>query len=134
MTSVTYSVQLIVEWLDKVQIGWIRKPARGPVIYSSGVYITGIDSAGRELTLSVETHPDTAGWAFAETAIGDSAGVVYPEQLGYDAGALRHATPADLFAHICFFVDNVGTMNIDDKSPILELLRQLCLSRNVDAM
>jgi hypothetical protein len=83
----TYSLRIITEWLTSNNISYIyRSSGVDPIrIYEHGIQIR----IPGDRTLSIQTHPSVAGWAFAETLITDDM-----------LNEKRHKTPDDLFEYI----------------------------------
>jgi hypothetical protein len=93
----TYSLRVIVEFLESHDIKYVFSNARvGLMLYEHGCRIDLTD----DLKMSIQTHPNIAGLAFAETAIQsmERKTVVYGH-FGYN-DVIRHDTPEDLFHHI----------------------------------
>lgn len=93
----SYSLRVVLEYLKSKNIEYtVSNASVGLGFYDHGCRIQLND----RYKLSIQTHPDVAVDAFAETAIVDTTkrGPVYGV-FGYD-DVLRHRTPEDLFAHI----------------------------------
>ena len=99
----TYSGRLLMDWLKENKIAY--EPANssiGILRYVHGVRIL----LPHSTCLSVQTHPDVAGQAFAETFLirtsddDDSFTPIDDEELGYAEDVQRFGTPEDLFNHI----------------------------------
>lgn len=82
----TYSLSIITRWLKNKNIEY--KYCQSSVL---GMYLyqTGIEIKVKDETISIQTHPMVAGWAFAETLIRSNM-----------LSDTRHATPEDLFKFI----------------------------------
>lgn len=82
----TYSLSIITTWLKEKNI---------PFTYCNGggvgfmFYNHGLRISIKNDTLSVQTHPNITGWAFAETLL-----------LSNMRDETRHKTPEDLFTYI----------------------------------
>lgn len=113
ITMATYSARLIMTWLKEHNIQF--KPASssiGILHYVHGVRVL----LPHSTCLSVQTHPDIAATAFAETFLirtcddDDSFTPVNDEELGYDEDVQRFGTPEELFNHI---EKVVAKLNVD---------------------
>ena len=115
----TYSVRKITEWRD--QQGFCDYVKGNPRLVSDFM-VTGVPLVlGETYQLSIQTHPDIAGHAFAETAITrkDKGGVVYISKYGYYGDVIRHDEMDDLFEHISLLMrdcENLNKYEEDDES------------------
>jgi hypothetical protein len=99
----SYSLKKLVTYLDEKHIGYtINNP-----VFAIGLVITGIRVAFPDGIhyLSIQTHPDIAGTAFAETLLhtfenGDKITLVYNKQLKYYHDIRKYDEPEELFEHI----------------------------------
>ena len=85
-TNETYSLNIITRWLKskKIEYKYCQSSMLGMYLYQSGIEIKVKDES-----ISIQTHPMIAGWAFAETLIRSNM-----------LSDTRHATPEDLFKFI----------------------------------
>lgn len=85
----TYSLKIVTDWLDTKNISYEYRSAHvdSLKIYEHGVVIK--LPGNSERSLSIQTHPSVAGWAFAETLMTHD---LYSD--------VRHKTPEDLFTYI----------------------------------
>lgn len=111
---------LLVHWLTEHNICWRNKT---PWLTGDGHTLTGVcigfqDAAGREFTLSVETHQAVAGAAFAETAVlNEASRVIYPRALGYHHNVISHASAAALIGHVQEVLARAPAVRIDEQPP-----------------
>jgi len=83
----TYSLNIITKWLKEHNIPF--RYASSKTVSNNLLYEHGIRIDFKEFTLSVQTHPIIAGWAFVETLKTNDM-----------LNELRHKTPEDLFKYI----------------------------------
>lgn len=98
MFSETYSLRLVTDFLRKHNVEFEYSNAKvGSSFYDHGCRIKINDT----YSISVQTHPDIAGYGFAETALQNmiSKKIVYDGTYGY-CDIERFNTPEDLFAHL----------------------------------
>ena len=86
-TNETYSLNIITRWLKSKKIEY--KYCQSRVVGMYLLYQTGIEIKVKDESISIQTHPMIAGWAFAETLIRSNM-----------LSDTRHATPEDLFKFI----------------------------------
>lgn len=82
----TYSLKLITNWLQDKGLQYTFRSANGAAL---GYYEHGIRVKFNTYELSIQTHPDIAGWAFAETM--RSTNLI---------SETKHATPQELFDYL----------------------------------
>lgn len=95
MFNDSYSLKLVIDWLKTKDIQY--KYASCPIGHGfteHGVRV----KLGGDCELSVQTHPDIAGPAFAETALMYNNDIAYV--LNYKWDVIRWDTPESLFEHI----------------------------------
>lgn len=96
----TYSLRKITEWLAA------NGTLRSDYVYSESgisrsIYHTEIRlTLNKDLKLSIQTEPCTAGDAFCETALAGKHGLISDAKLGYGDTVCRWNEPEDLFQHI----------------------------------
>jgi hypothetical protein len=98
MRDTTYSLGLVVDFLDKHDIKYKYCNANiGILFYNHGCRI----DINNTYALSIQTHPDISGTAFAETALQNmvTKEIVDDGTYGY-YDVQRWCTPEQLFDHI----------------------------------
>lgn len=94
-----YGLRKVTEWLaanGTPQSDYKYSDNRfSPALYHSGLLLT----LNKDLYLSIQTAPATAGNAFCETALVTKHSILYDSSLGY-GDVCRWDEPEDLFKHI----------------------------------
>lgn len=99
-----YSANKISKWLTQQEFKHHPRSSKiDYAIYEHGICVEFASPVQSDeyVSMSIQTHPSIAGFAFAETAILISSDkMVFPASLGYYDDVLRHDEPEDLFKHI----------------------------------
>jgi hypothetical protein len=99
----TYSLNIITNWLKEHNIPF--RYAYNRSICSNLLYEHGIRIDLKKFTLSVQTHPIIAGWAFVETLKTNDM-----------LSDLRHKTPEDFFKYLEKLIDDERDESLSEKS------------------
>jgi hypothetical protein len=113
--SNSYALAIVVDHVLKHKLGPFKASSARRLLTETGIVLTLING----YSLSIQTHPDIAEHAFAETALIKDNQICYEDEvLGY-YDVLRHDTPEDLFAHIDESIAKLKQANIDAVAPTL---------------
>lgn len=111
----SYSLQIIIDWVKENGLCFKYSNA----LVGFGYIYHGIRlSLGRDFELSIQTHPDIASYAFAETALFFESKMV--NALDYKFDFHRWSTPDELFRHINALMDRIA--NLSD-GELFEIIR-----------
>lgn len=91
----SYALNIIVKHVEKHRLGTYREHSAMKLFTETGIRLNLVDN----YSLSIQTHPDVASEAFAETALVKDGKICYVEEYGYE-NVLRHQSPKELFEHI----------------------------------
>lgn len=103
MLGETYSLRIVTALLRENHLEYTYNDAKvGVTLFHHGCRI----ALNERYTLSIQTHPDIAGFSFAETAMLVDNKVVMDGTFGYD-DIKRFHTPEALMEHVRALVDEV---------------------------